>query len=495
MLAKVGLSTEHGEWLQNQRGISLETATRAGLLSKGNHLAFQYHRNGQLLYTKARIALVDPDTGKTSKRFYAEPSGVPPILWNYDCLSETPSSVPLVITEGEIDALSFLEAGMNAVSVPNGAILREPGKGEIIIEEDSAFAYLWEKGALIEALDKFEQIILATDGDAPGDVLRGELAVRLGRDRCWFVTYPEGCKDANDVLVKFGDEGLADLVANAKPMVPSRLVSFGDIPDLDNGPSYKTGWPGMDPHMVMYPGTLTIVTGPPNHGKSTWAMGLVGNLAYDHGIKGTFLQFEDNPARNRDDLVRYYKSRKGGTDAMATIPQSEALAWVNRMFKTISPFEDQNDVSFNLDWLIAMIREAATRHGHKWLIIDPWNEVEHVFGKGMREDQYITHALLTLKKAARRYKIMLIIVAHPNNFGMKKENVEEMTLSDVNGGSPWRAKADLGVVVFMPDKDKSMRHIKIDKSKDWSKYGKPGTVSMSFRTAWGVWMFEGKGTL
>ena len=128
-------------------------------------------------------------------------------------------------------------------------------------------------------------------------------------------------------------------------------------------------------------------------------------------------------------------------------------------------------------------------------MIDPWNEVEHVFGRGMREDQYITHALMTLKKAARRYQLMLFIVAHPTNVGMKKETVEEITLSDVNGGGVWRAKADIGVVVFMPDKNSARRHIKVDKTKDWVVMGRPDTVTMTYKAGWGLWQFDGKGAL
>ena len=491
MLTKPGLSPQHAEWLENVRKIPSDLASVAGLVSKGQNVAFEYRRGGALKYTKVRMERTED--GKTKKTFFAEPSGVPPMLWNVDCLDETPANTPIIITEGEFDALAFLAAGMNAVSVPNGANLREPGSGDIDPENDQAFAYLWDEGSLDSRLDKFEKIILATDNDQPGKVLRGELAIRLGRDRCWYLAYPKDCKDANEVLAKYGEEALVDLVADAKPLVPSRLCSYGDIQDLNDEVVYQTGWPDLNPHMMLSPATLTIITGPPNHGKSTWALGLVANLAYDHGLKGAVLQFEDQPSRNRDDLIRYYQSRKGGVQDMNSVPRAEALSWVNRMFKTISPFEDANDVSFNLDWLISVIREAATRHGCKWIVVDPWNEVEHVFGKNMREDQYITHALLTLKKAARRYQVMLFIVAHPNNSGMKKESVEEMNLSDVSGGAPWRAKADLGVVVYMPNKDKSARHIKVDKSKNWNKWGRPGTVTMSFRTAWGLWMFEGKG--
>jgi hypothetical protein len=91
------------------------------------------------------------------------------------------------------------------------------GKGDVDPENDKAFAWLW---AYREQLARFDKIILATGGDRPGMVLRDELALRLGGKRCWFVRYPSGCKDANEVLGKLGTDALAAVIASALPMVP-----------------------------------------------------------------------------------------------------------------------------------------------------------------------------------------------------------------------------------------------------------------------------------
>ena len=53
-------------------------------------------------------------------------------------------------------------------------------------------------------IDECKEIILCTDGDVSGQVLRDDLAMRLGKARCKWVSYPDGCKDLNDVLKKFG---------------------------------------------------------------------------------------------------------------------------------------------------------------------------------------------------------------------------------------------------------------------------------------------------
>lgn len=118
------------------------------------------------------------------------------------------------------------------------------------------------------------------------------------------------------------------------------------------------------------------------------------------------------------------------------------------MFKTISPSEDLNEEQdFDLAWLKAVIEEAATRHGCRWILIDPWNEVEHLWGRQDTETIYLNRALRELKRLGRRFQICIIIVAHPTKEGGKAESVREARLYDINGDSAWNNKADLGVVV------------------------------------------------
>ena len=100
-----------------------------GVVSKGENLAFEYRRNGVLSFLKVRREIVE--NGETAKTFWIEPKGAALCLWNEDCLRE-PSDAPLIITEGEFDALSFLAAGAtHVVSVPNGATLDKAGEGDI----------------------------------------------------------------------------------------------------------------------------------------------------------------------------------------------------------------------------------------------------------------------------------------------------------------------------------------------------------------------------
>ena len=111
---------------------------------------------------------------------------------------------------------------------------------------DTAFRYLWEGGKLKAGLQTVKKVILATDGDQKGCVLRDELALRLGRPRCWYVSYPHGCKDANEVLVRHGADALRELLEGAKPMVPDRLVSFSEIPSRADARRFSSDWRDLD---------------------------------------------------------------------------------------------------------------------------------------------------------------------------------------------------------------------------------------------------------
>lgn len=461
---RIGLTNEHAEWLEEVRKIPCEIAAQAGLGSSGNNLVFEFlSASGELKFRKFR---------SPEKKFWIEPKGSDLCLWNEPCLAEPCApETPLILTEGELDAVSWMSVGAtHVVSVPNGAALQKPGVGNINPLEDKAFAYLWEGEKLKPGLARFKKIVLSTDADEKGNILRGELAVRLGRVKCWYVEYPKGCKDANEVLVKHGFDGLAAMLTNAKPLVPNRLVPFSDIPRSNMRRGVSPGFgAAFDKHFVFMPPQLIVVTGKPNAGKSQFTLAMMANIARHHEMKGAILQFEDNPDRNRDDLIRHAESWCGDPEA-----------WVDRMFRTISPSEAEDGEDFDLFWLRAAIEEAATRHGCKWILIDPWNEIEHLWGKQDTEATYLNRAVKQLKLLCRKYQIAIIVVTHPSKDGARATGVEEATLNDINGGAVWNNKADLGLIVWADDTTRQERRIKVAKSKDFQRYGIPGIVEMKF---------------
>lgn len=495
MLERLTLTVAHSKMLEDERAIPCEIAAEMGVVSRGPHMAFEFRKNGVCQYRQIKRR-VRNDDGTMGKTFHIEPSGAALFFWNDDCLNEElpAADTPLIITEGVEDALSWLAAGAQfVVSVPNGTP-ETPGEGDIIPTEDQRFAYLWVDGQLDPRLNRFRRIVLSTDNDKPGRVLRDELAIRLGRPRCWYLDYPPGCKDANDVLRLDRAKGvdmLIDMLDAARPIVPSRLVSFDEIPETRRM-SYSSGWRDLDPNLMIVRPELMVITGPPGHGKSQFALNVAANLADGFGWRGSIIQFEDDVERNRNDLRRYWLAKHKGDGPHSDDDAQEATAWMRRHFRTISPSEEIDDTIFDLQWLRSLIEEAVVRHGHRWILIDPWNEIDHAFAKGQTEAQYLNDALRGLKRLARRYQILLMIVAHPDKEGGREMSIERWSLYNMAGGAVWNNKADHGVVLLRPNDD-PITYIKIAKSKSHALMGKPGIARLRFRPRSSSFEFVGAG--
>ncbi|XP_030471324.1 primase homolog protein isoform X3 [Syzygium oleosum] len=197
-----------------ERKISVETLQRNGvkqLSGKQSAISFPYKRKGELVGCKYRTL---------DKKFWQE-KGTEKALYGLDDISEADE---IVIVEGEIDKLSLEEAGfINCASVPGGAPGKVSNKELPYPDKDTAYQYLWN---CKDYLDKASRIILATDGDAPGQALAEELAKRLGKQRCWKVNWPKKddfsrFNDANEVLKHLGPTALMEAIEHADSMSPT----------------------------------------------------------------------------------------------------------------------------------------------------------------------------------------------------------------------------------------------------------------------------------
>lgn len=464
--------TNSNEQAFEARKLDVETAVKMGAKFEAGKFLFEYQVNGTTRFRKIRTQ---------DKKFWIEPSGQPLALWNIDALRDLPSPVgePLVITEGEFDAIAVAQAwGGYVVSVPNGAAEAKT-KAPVLIAEDAQFSYLWgEDERLHKEVDQFDKIILLTDDDKPGRTLRDELALRLGEHRCWRVSYPKGCKDANDVLVKCSASLLREIINNAVPMRPGSLVSPTEAPPNPNTVFFETGWARLNKHMRLVVPELCVITGIPGHGKSQWVRALTFHLAEQHGWRIGYLTPEDPPHRLVRDMKRFSQRRYmrvyGGepTYRMTAEQEAASLKWIDDHFRICVPNEDD---PLTLDFLEAEMASAALHHGCKAFVLDPWNELTHE--RGRRTDtEYIEQSLVRLKRKCRRWGLILFIVAHPT----KLEDGEKPTLYSISGSANWRNKSDHGVVIHRPLPDSEFVSVTIGKSKDHETMGVPGDVWMKF---------------
>jgi twinkle protein len=303
-----------------------------------------------------------------------------------------------VIVEGECDKLALDVAGIsNAVSVPDGA----PPAGSK--PSETKFEYLVNCAA---QLDPLKKIVLAVDNDPPGKTLEEELARRLGPERCWRVTWPDGCKDANDVLLLHGPTALADYITDAKPVPLDGVFTVADLADdvmslyregLRGGVS--TGWCSVDKHYTVRPGELTIVTGVPSHGKSQFLDALLVNLAREHDWTFGICSPENLPvARHVAKLIEQYTGwpfREGPTQRLPKDELIPSLEWLHQHFCFIAPEE-----SLTVGGLLDKGKSLFTRHGIRGLVVDPWNEFDHTRTSGQTETEHICNSLTQIRRFA-----------------------------------------------------------------------------------------------
>ena len=400
-------------------------------------IIFPYSVKGELINRKFRTI--------QDKLFRLE-AGCELVLYGVDDIS---AEQPLIFVEGECDKLAVEVAGFrHCVSVPNGA------PAPAAKNYESLFSYLDSAREKLEAVNRF---ILAVDSDPAGFRLETELSRRLGIEKCSRVRWPEGIKDANEMLVKHGADDLRWYIENAEPFPIEGVFQIADRrADLlrlyEHGfeRGYSTGWRELDRLYTVRPGEFTAVTGIPSSGKSNWLDNLLVNLARLHGWNFALFSPENLPLEQHMAAIAEKYSRKpfrdGPTSRMTVVEFESALSWVDDHFAWIMPTSED-------DWTVEKILTAAgqlcLRRGIRGLVIDPWNELEPLRPESMSETEYISHCLKRIRVFARQHGVHVWIVIHPAKMYRNDAGKYPVpSLYDCSGSAHWRNKADNGIVVW-----------------------------------------------
>lgn len=413
--------------------ISAQTVYMPQVEDRVKAICFPYYRKGEFINAKYR---------DKEKNFRME-AGAERVLYGIDDID--PKSC--VIVEGEVDKLSVEVAGFTScVSVPDGAPAVNAKN------YDSKFMFL--DCPEVEAVQNW---IIAVDGDEPGTRLEKELVRRFGVEKCRRVTWPEGCKDANEVLMKHGREKLQDCIEGAKDFPIAGVVYINDLAkeiDLLYAQGEKrgvsTGWPAFDRYFTVRPGELTVVTGIPGHGKSNWLDALLVNLARNERWVTAIFSPENAPLeRHASRLMEKFVRepfRPGPTPRMSENRKTEAREWCSFYFPMIRP-DDESD--WTVDHILKIGKQLVRRHGIRAMVIDPWNELEDIRPDGMTETEYTGKCLKRMRQFARLQDVHIFLVAHPTKLYRNKEGKYPVpTLYDISGSANFRNKPDNGIVVW-----------------------------------------------
>lgn len=398
-------------------------------------IRFPYYENNELVWMKH----LRPREWTGGERMLKSFKDGKPVPFGLDRAGKT-----IYIVEGEIDALSFYEAGYSSVwSVPNGA---------------KSFGWL-EFESVVEKLMDAHQIVLAGDNDPDGVAMREELIRRISQldkhadpdsSKISLLSWPDGIKDANEYLVTHSVAELADYIRNEVVGLPIDGISEADefaeefFEFYRNGlpKGISTGIPDMDDIYRVMPGMVTVVTGVTNYGKSEIMDEIVRNMILNEGWKFAFYSPENYPMSlhmiklAEKFIGKPYDREKEGH--MSEEEAHQAFTWIRENIFYINPRKG----TFSIDEILDRAKVLIYRKGIKGLIIDPWNYVRKDYN-GLREDQYINQEMQKIGVFGKATDIHTWLTVHPRTLKRdKNDKIQVPTVMELSGGSKFGDNAD-----------------------------------------------------
>ena len=398
-----------------------------------NVIKFNYFMGNQLTNVKYR------DGRKNFKLF----KGAEKVFYNIDSIV---GFEYCVLVEGEMDVLALHEAGItNAISVPNGATLNSNNLDYL----DSCIDYFEDK----------DRIILAVDSDEAGQALQTELIRRLGSEVCYITTF-EDCKDANEYLLKHGKEKLSLRISGAKPVPLENVTTFrdieGEITDfVENGfkPGFQVGLEHFDSIFSTYTGQFITVTGIPSSGKSDFVDQMVVGYNANYGWKTAFASPENVPT-----YLHAHKLMRKVWQGMPTKADIGSDRWNQVADHCNSNFYHIDMERYTLDSVLRKGAELVKRKGIKCLVIDPFNKVRDTECKTEDVNRYTMEYLSKIEIFAKKYDVLVFIVAHPTKMYKDKDGkIEEPTMYNIKGGGEWYDASYHGLLVHRDYENKTVK--------------------------------------
>lgn len=425
------LSDKAIAWFKS-RGISLDTLIACKVTEgmewmpqknkEWNTVQFNYYLNGELINTKFR-------TGDKCFKLCSGAQLIPYMIDNIKGQKEC------IITEGEMDALSFYEVGFhNVISVPNGA--------------NANLDYLDD--FIEDYFDDKETIFIASDTDTKGVELRDELLRRFGAERCRVLEYGQGCKDANEHLMQYGAESLKKALLSAPEIKLEGVFTVSDFEEsldalFEHGmqKGVTIGHECFDRLCSFETKRLLTVTGIPGSGKSEFIDEIAERLNMRYGWRFAYFSPENAPlAYHASKLIEKFTGKKFSKSTLTYGEYKQVKQHLETDFFFISPKDD-----YRLETILERAKFLVRRKGIKALVIDPYNRLEDE-SDGMSETKYISRQLDRLTNFAQQNDVLVILMAHPTKQPRNKDGViEAPTLYDISGSANFYNKTDFGIVV------------------------------------------------
>lgn len=385
------------------RGISEEVVRQYEITTKtgaDNILVFPFFNEaGEMEFIKYRKT--DFDKTKDNNKEWCEANCRAILFGMKQCNLENRT---LIITEGQIDSLSVATAGFeNAVSVPTGK------NGMTWVP------HCWDW------MQNFSTIVVF------GDYERGEITL-LDQIRRRFVdktikavqfeSYKD-CKDANELLVKYGAAAVQEAVNNARPIMHERIKRLSDVKyPIDDTKKLATGIKELDRVLNggLSFGSLALCSGKRGDGKTTLSS-MVTKEAIEQGYSVLIYSGE----MRTGDVKKWLDLQIAGPDRVIAEKVGDYINYhlspqnierINRWYQDKAYIFDNSIISDEEVDLLPIIQNHILQFGCKVVIID--NLMTAIDMAPGNDDKYERQSQMCkqLARLAQATDTLIILVAH-----------------------------------------------------------------------------------
>lgn len=429
--------TEAITYLESRK-ITAATAEKYQITVQSKHkniVVFPFlDEKGNMPFIKYRKTDFNPAVDKGKE--WCEANCKPILFGMYQCNLDNKT---LILTEGQIDSLSVAESGIeNAVSVPFGK------------NGFTWIPYCWEW------MQNFDTLIVFGDCENGTITLLDEMRKRFeGTVKAVRQQDYKGCKDANELLQKYGKEAVKQAVNNAERVAIDRVKEIADIEavDLFSLPKISTGITGIDKVLSggIYLGQTVILTGKRGDGKSTLGSQILAN-ALDNG-KSVFAYSGELPdyffKRWLDFQIAGQQNvidRAGEAGSVNYFIPDSKVHKISEWYRGRAYlFDNQSTEDNELEYLLSTIEKAIQQYGIQLVLLD---NLMTALDIGLDIDLYRAQSKFVdkLVKISKNYNVAVILVVHPrkNSLGADDNDV-------VSGSSDITNKVDV-VMTYKRDK-------------------------------------------
>lgn len=329
----------------------------------------------------------------------------------------------LIITEGEIDALSMAQASMKKYNKIYPVVaLSSAAMAEKSLLEDRDW------------IRSFNEVVLCLDNDEAGQKAT-EVAIRIiGIDKVKTVKLP--AKDPNEVLLKYGYERLLQCVFDAAPYVPAGIIGKDELWEALQSYNSAVSQPypaclqGINTKLKgMRGGEITLFISGTGSGKSTMLREIILNLIETTEFKVGVVSLEESPAETARKLAGMAINRN---PAKEEIPIEELKVGFDAVFASDRVVVLDHQGSINDNSIIDQL-EYMCLIGCKFLFIDHITilvseGIENLTGNEAQDK--VMNDLLRLVK--RHPDVWIGLVSHLRKSPGGKRSFEEGRLPSID---------------------------------------------------------------